>query len=88
MAWSLAGCGRTEADVDSEPFESAIAEYLEKNNMALKVKEIKEGPTVTGGTATLTASLTHAELGGAAVTWTFRFEKSPEGAWIVVSHQK
>jgi hypothetical protein len=55
--------------------------------MAMALKEIKEGPTVEGTTATLTASLTHATLGGPAVTWQFRFEQSADGTWKAVSHK-
>jgi hypothetical protein len=84
----VAGCGGTESRVDPKPFESAIARYLERNNMAMKVKQIKEGPTVDGQTATLVASLTHAELEGPSVTWTFTFEKNAEGTWTAVSHER
>jgi hypothetical protein len=83
----LVGCGEPEVTVDSTPFEEAIATYLDRGNMAMAVKEIKKGPTVEGDTATLTASLTHAELGGPAVTWDFRFEKDPDGSWKVTSHE-
>lgn len=84
----LAGCGRTKgSSVDPEPFKKAIAQYLERNNMAMALKEIKEGPTVQDNTAALTASLTHAALGGAAVTWQIRFEKNPDGTWKAVSHK-
>jgi len=84
----LAGCGEPESTVDPAPFESAIAQYLDQNNMAMAVKEVKEGPTVEGDTASLVASLTHAELGGPAVTWEFQFERNPDGTWMAVSHKK
>ena len=84
----LAGCGGTKGpSADPEPFKKAIAQYLEKNNMAMALKEIKEGPTVQDNTATLTASLTHAALGGPAVTWQIRFEKNADGSWKAVSHK-
>ena len=83
---TLIGCGEPEVTVDPTPFKAAITTYLDRGNMAMAVKEVKEGPTVDGDTATLTASLTHAQLGGPSVTWDFRFEKSPDGAWKVVSH--
>ena len=85
---SLIGCGEPEVTVDPAPFESAIAKYLERNNMAMAVKEVKEGPTVSDETATLVASLTHAELGGPSVTWKFRFEKSADGTWEVVECER
>jgi hypothetical protein len=53
--------------------------------MALKIKAIKEGPTVGGDTASLTASMTHVQLGGPSVTWTFEFEQS-NGEWQVARH--
>jgi len=81
------GCGEPEPKVDSAPFEKAIAEYLERNNMAMALKTVKEGPTVSGDTATLVASLTHAELGGPAVTWEITFEKGPDGTWEAVGHE-
>lgn len=88
LAWSLAGCGQPEPPaVDPEPFQTAIAQYLERNNMAMALKQIKEGPTVEGSTATLTASLQHATLPGPAVTWKFRFEQNPDGTWNAVSHE-
>jgi len=82
------GCGHKEAaSADPGPFKKAIAEYLERNNMAMALKEVKEGPTVQGKTATLTASLTHATLSGPAVTWQFRFEKGADGSWKAVGHK-
>jgi hypothetical protein len=84
----MAGCGGTKGPpADPEPFKKAIAQYLERNNMAMALKEIKEGPTVQDSTATLTASLTHASLGGPAVTWQIRFEKDRDGSWKAVSHK-
>ena len=73
--------------MDPAPFESAIAQYLERNNMAMAVKAVKEGPTVSGDTATLVASLTHAELGGPSVVWKFSFEKNADGSWSAVRHE-
>jgi hypothetical protein len=83
-----AGCGKSAAPVaDSQPFEAAVARYLEQNNMGVALKDIKAGPTVEGPTATLTASLHHATMGGPAVTWTFRFEQDADGTWKAVSHK-
>jgi hypothetical protein len=86
----LAGCGKSkskESAVDLEPFKKAIGEYLERNNMAMAVKEVKEGPVIEETQANLKASLTHATMGGPAVTWEFTLEKDPKGAWKVVSHK-
>ena len=83
-----AGCGKSAApDVDSRPFEAAVAQYLDQNNMAMALKDIKAGPTIEGNTATLTASLQHATMRGPAVTWTFRFEQDAGGTWKAVSHK-
>ncbi|TVS21042.1 MAG: hypothetical protein EA424_00915 [Planctomycetaceae bacterium] len=83
-----AGCGKTaSSDVDPQPFEAAVARYLEQNNMGVALKDIKAGPAVEGQTATLTASLHHATMGGPAVTWTFRFERDADGTWKTVSHK-
>lgn len=84
---TAAGCGGKGSSADPEPFKKAIADYLERNNMAMALKEIKQGPVVEGNAATLTASLTHAALGGPAVTWQIRFEKDRDGAWKAVSHK-
>ena len=59
----LLGCGKSQPpSANPEPFKAAIAQYLEQNNMAMALKEIKEGPIVEGKTARLKASLTHAIL--------------------------
>jgi len=83
----LGGCGSDEPAVDPAPFQAAISEYLRQKNMAMAVKQIKEGPTVSGDTATLSASLFHAELQGPTVTWQFSFKRTAGGGWRVVSHK-
>jgi hypothetical protein len=63
----VAGCGKCKSKAeaaDIEPFQKAVAEYLERNNMAMALKEVKDGPVIKEKTATLTASLTHATMGG------------------------
>ena len=88
MVCGLSGCGDSKTPAaDPQPFQAAIAQYLEQNNMAMAVKAIREGPFVEGKTAQLTASLTHATLGGPAVTWQFRFTQNPDGTWKAVSHK-
>ncbi len=83
------GCRQAKKPTaDPQPFKKAIAEYLDRNNMALAVRGIVEGPTIDGNTATLSAALTHAELGGATVTWEFTFQKNPNGTWRVVSEKR
>jgi hypothetical protein len=82
------GCGKSGSPIaDSEPFKAAVAQYLDQNNMAMALKQIKAGPTIEGKTATLTASLQHATIPGPAVTWTFRFEQNADGSWNAVSHK-
>lgn len=81
-------CGKSESPTaDSEPFKVAVAQYLDQNNMAMALKQIKAGPTIEGKTATLTASLQHATIPGPAVTWTFRFEQNADRTWNAVSHK-
>jgi hypothetical protein len=83
----LAGCAKKAAStVDPEPFKKAVAAYCERNNMAMALKEIKSGPEVSGATATMTASMTHAQLPGPSVTWTITFEKDAAGAWMAAKH--
>ncbi len=95
-AWSLvllalvAGCGKSQskpATADLQPFQKAIGEYLERSNMAMAVKEVKEGPVIHEKTATVKASLTHATMGGPAVTWEFALERDSQGAWKVIRHK-
>ena len=82
------GCGQSASPAaDPEPFKTAVAKYLEQNNMAMALSRIKAGPTIEGKTATLTASLQHATIPGPAVTWTFRFEQNADGTWNAVSHK-
>ena len=84
----LQGCCKSESPtVDSEPFKAAVAQYLERNNMAMALKQIKAGPTIEGRTATLAASLQHATIPGPAVTWTFRLEQDADGTRKAVSHK-
>jgi hypothetical protein len=82
------GCGKSDSPTaDPKPFKAAVAQYLDQNNMAMALKQIKAGPTIEGKTATLTASLQHATIPGPAVTWTFRFEQKADGTWNAVSHK-
>ncbi len=49
----LTGCSEPASTVDPAPFEAAVADYLTKNDMALRLKAIRQGPTVDGGQATM-----------------------------------
>ena len=87
----LAGCGGSgepSATEDPAPFLQAIEKYLDRNNMGMAVKKVKAGPTVDGDTATLTASLTRAEVGGPSTTWTFTFERNSQGVWNATGYEK
>lgn len=84
---AIMGCGSPGVQVDEEPFRQAIGRYLETHNMAMKIKKIKQGPVIEGDSASLTASMTHAQLGGPSVTWVFQFAKQSDGAWQVTSYQ-
>jgi predicted ATP-grasp superfamily ATP-dependent carboligase len=83
----LAGCSRPDATGDPAPFQAAIEQYLQRNNMALRLREVKQGPIVSGPSATMTVSLTHAELGGPSVVWEFVFSQEANGQWNAVRHQ-
>jgi hypothetical protein len=83
----LPGCGDQSSPVDATPFLQAIDEYLERSNMGMAVKEIKEGPVLDGDAAHLTASLSRKDVGGPAVTWTFHFNRQQDGKWSVVKHE-
>ena len=84
---ALVGCADKAPPVDDTPFREAIVEYLQNNNMALAIKEIKAGPTIDGGNARLSSSLTHEQLGGPRVTWEFQFAKQLDGTWLVTGHK-
>jgi hypothetical protein len=81
------GCGTPTPPVDDAPFRAAIADYLKVNGMALKIKNIKEGPVIDGEQASLSASMTHEQLGGPSVTWTFQFTRQPAGGWRVTKRE-
>jgi hypothetical protein len=81
-----AGCGQAASEIDDAPFRQAIEAYLQSNNMALAIKEVKRGPIVDGQSAELQASMTHETLGGPSVTWTFHFQQEGD-AWRVTSHE-
>ncbi len=81
----MAGCGEKKAAVDTTPFSQAVVVYLDENDMALRIKAIKTGPDIDGDKATMTASMTRAQVGGPSVTWVFEFKKQ-NGTWTVVRH--
>ncbi len=88
IAFGAMGCGDKSAPVDATPFRQPIDDYLRSNNMALVIKEIKAGPTIIFDMAQLSASLTHEQLGGPSVTWSFHFERrGQDGEWTVVRHE-
>jgi len=78
------GCSASTSTTDDTAFRAAIGQYLLANNMAMKIKEVKEGPTISGDAATLKASMTHEKLGGPSVTWEFHFTKQSDGSWEVI----
>ncbi len=82
-----AGCGRAGPTIDPAPMKAAIEQYLKQHNMQLRVKEVQDGPVVTGTQATMRVSLTHADLGGPSVVWEFEFEQDAGGKWRAVRHQ-
>ncbi len=83
----LSGCGTDRtSDVDPAPFEQAISQYLQQNNMALKIKKIRSGPSIDNDTAAMSASMTHQELEGPSVVWNFTFQRDNNGQWSVTRH--
>ena len=63
LVFLFQGCCKSESPtVDPQPFKAAVAQYLERNNMAMTLKQIKAGPIIEGRTATLAASLQHATI--------------------------
>ncbi|MHB8970173.1 MAG: hypothetical protein ACYC3X_16310 [Pirellulaceae bacterium] len=87
-ALACPGCGRSEPAADPQPMQVAIEQYLRENDMALRIKAIEQGPTISGTQATMSVSLTHAELGGPSVVWVFQFEQDPNGGWRATSHHE
>src|SRR5687767_14545115 len=83
----MAACNGPSSAVDDTPFRAAVASYLQSNNMAMKIKEVKEGPVIDGNTATLTASMTHEQLSGPSVTWKLQFAKQSDRSWQVTRHE-
>ena len=83
----LTACGAPASTPDDTPFRQAIGDYVRTHNMAMKIKEIKEGPLIDGDAARLSASMTHEQLEGPSVTWEFQFARQPDGSWQAVRHQ-
>jgi hypothetical protein len=84
VALAIAGCGRAPVPQNPAPFQAAVERYLQQNSMALRIKEVEQGPVITGDRATMTVSLTHAELGGPSVVWVFDFTQRSGGDWDAV----
>ena len=43
------GCGKSDSPTAApEPFKAAVAQYLDQNNMAMALKQIKAGPPIEG----------------------------------------
>jgi hypothetical protein len=81
------GCSGATVTVDDTPFREAIGQYLQAQNMAMKVKELKGMPVIEGSKAQLEASLVHEQLAGPSVTWKFEFAKQADGTWRVLKHE-
>ncbi len=87
LAVAASGCGESKPAVDSAPFEAAVSDYLARNDMALRLKKIRQGPTVDGDRATMSASMTSRDVGGMSVVWEIEFQRRADGQWTVVGHQ-
>ena len=82
----LAGCGNSEPQVDTTPFEKPIATYLSQKSMDMKVSTFKD-VKIEGDKATAKCSMKAAAGIGPAVRWEFNFEKK-DGVWKVTGHKQ
>ena len=86
---SLVACkGKAPAiAVDDAPFRAAIADYLRRNHMDMKIKDFKSIKP-SGATATATCTLVQqSELHAVSVRWRFEFSRKGEGKWRADKHE-
>ena len=87
VALCCAGCSKEDAakPTDSQPFEAAIADYLQRNGYGMKIASVQRIDQ-TGNTATAVCRMQEAEgTYGLAVTWVFSLHRD-DGHWQVESH--
>jgi len=87
VALCCAGCGKenTAKPVDSKPFETAIADYLQSSGYGMKIASVQRIDQ-NGDTATAVCKMQEAEGTYAlTVTWEFSFRRS-NGHWQVERH--
>ena len=87
VALCLAGCSRRSAapPVDPQPFEAAIADYLQSKSFGMKIASV-ERLQPKGDTATAVCRMQDAEgTYTLTVRWEFTFRRSASG-WQVESH--
>ena len=84
----LSACGKKEAPIsvqDTQPFKSAIQDYLKSKNYGMDVSSFDE-LGVSGDTGSAICKMQEAEnLYNLKVTWQFSFEKK-DGKWTVKNH--
>ena len=78
------GCGKSGSDIDTAPFEKAVAAYLSNKHMDMKVSKFRK-ITVDGDSAEAECSMKEASgmSAGIAVQWGFTFSKQADGSWKV-----
>jgi len=87
VALCCSGCSKqtVSSAVDSKPFETAIADYLQKNNYGMKIASV-ERIDENGNTAIAVCKMQDATgLYNLVVTWEFSLHRS-NGQWQVESY--
>ena len=82
-----AGCSKSDSvsQVDSKPFEAAIADYLQSKSFGMKIASV-ERIDQHGDMATVVCKMQEAEgTYELKVTWEFSCRRS-DGSWQVESH--
>lgn len=83
----LWGCGGEKPQIDTKPFEAAIADYCKSHSFGMKVKEFVN-IDVDGNSATAVCKMAEAEgTYNVSVKWTFTLVKGSDGKWKVSNHK-
>lgn len=90
----LSACGSPSAppppEAERAAMEQAVAAYLAKQNMELKIDAWKSyAPAADGRSARAELAMTHAGgMVSASARFVFTFEKSSDGSWRVTGHEQ
>ena len=84
MSVILSGCGKSGSDINTAPFEKAVAAYLSQKHMDMKVSKFRK-ININGDSAVAECSMKEASgmSAGIAVQWDFTFSKQDDGSWKV-----